>query len=209
MLFRSGPTFLNHSLINMKKDYDFLAQKYNSEDPTELPVITMNGRIKSPISAVEKIKDKIEEYLERGTDLKYLNESLRDFMGVRIIVNPPQDVQNLGKSSELKLLQNVLEDLLQFHGVQDKTVEDVYKFIPVNTKNNPDKLERMQKDGKPDFLPNYLIPIVKNYVDHPKKSGYSSYHVCATPEYSSEVKRAIYPPYIIPPVKTEDRKSVV
>lgn len=201
--FSTGPTFLNHSLINMKKDYDFLSKKYNSNDPTELPVITMSGRIKSPISAVEKIKDKIEEYLEKGTDLKYLNESLRDFMGVRIIVNPPQDVQNLGKSAELKLLQNVLEDLLQFHGVQDKTVEDVYKFIPINTKNNPDKLERMQQDGNPDFLPNYLIPIVKNYVDHPKKSGYSSYHICATPEYSSEVKRAIYPHYIIPPVKTE------
>lgn len=62
--FSTGPTFLNHSLINMKKDYDFLSQKYNSNDITLPPVITINGRIKSPISAIEKIKDKIEEYIK-------------------------------------------------------------------------------------------------------------------------------------------------
>ncbi len=57
--FSTGPTFLNHSLINMKKDYDYLSQKYNSSDITLPRVITINGRIKSPISAIEKIKDKI------------------------------------------------------------------------------------------------------------------------------------------------------
>lgn len=201
--FSTGPTFLNHSLINMKKDYDFLAEKYNSPDITVPPVITMNGRIKSPISAIEKIKDKIEEYLRNGTDLRYLNESLRDFMGVRIIVNPPQEIKDLGRDAELDFLQDVVEDLLKFHGIENANVEDPYKFIPVNTKNNPHKLEIMRSDGNNDRLPQYLVPYVKNYVDHPKKSGYQSYHICATPEYSSDVRRPTLPPYIIPPLKTE------
>lgn len=200
--FSTGPTFLNHSLINMKKDYDYLSQKYNSNDITQPAVITMNGRIKSPISALEKIKDKVEEYIENNGDLRFLNESLRDFMGVRIIVNPPLEVKNLGKAAEYRFLQNVLEDLLQFHGVQNPSARDPYKFIPINTKNNPNKLEKIRSDGKPDNLPDYLVPIVKNYVDHPKKSGYQSYHICATPQYSSEVKRPIFPPYIIPPMQT-------
>lgn len=201
--FSTGPTFLNHSLTNMKKDYDFLAQKYNSPDITIPPVITMNGRIKSPISAIEKIKDKIEEYLRNGTDLRCLNESLRDFMGVRIIVNPPQEIKDLGKNAELDFLQNILIDLLNFHGIKNNKVEDVYKFIPVNTKNHPNKLELMQSDGNIDRLPDYLLPYVKNYVDHPKSSGYQSYHICATPEYSSEVRRPNLPPYIIPSLRTE------
>lgn len=200
--FSTGPTFLNHSLISMKKDYDYLSEKYNSNDITQPPVITMNGRIKSPISALEKIKDKVEEYIINEADLRFLNESLRDFMGVRIIVNPPIEIKKLGKRAEYSFLQNVLEDLLEFHGVKNPATTDPYKFIPVNTKNNPNKLEKIRSDGKPDYLPDYLVPIVKNYVDHPKKSGYQSYHICATPQYSSEVKIPIFPSYIIPPMQT-------
>lgn len=201
--FSTGPTFLNHSLMNMKKDYDYLSQKYNSTDITTPPVITMNGRIKSPISAIEKIKDKVEDYLQNGTDLRALNESLRDFMGVRIIVDPPQNIKDFGKDAENEFLQNVLIDLLRFHGITGEQVQDVYKFIPINTKNHPHKLESMLADGRKDHLPNFLSYCVKNYVDHPKKSGYQSYHICATPEYSSEVKKPILPPYIIPPTRTE------
>lgn len=201
--FSTGPTFLNHSLMNMKKDYDYLASKYNSPDITVPPVITMNGRIKSPISAIEKIKDKVEEYLKNGTDLRALNESLRDFMGVRIIINPPLEVKAMGTTAENEFLQMVLIDLLRFHGITGDKVQDTYKFIPINTKNHPHKLESMLADGHEDHLPNYLACYVKNYVDHPKKSGYQSYHVCATPEYSSEVQKPILPPYIIPPTRTE------
>lgn len=201
--FSTGPTFLNHSLINMKKDYDFLSEKYNSDDITVPPVITINGRIKSPISAMEKIKDKIEEYLINGTDLRRLNESLRDFMGVRIIVNAPQEIKDLGKDAELDFLQDVLIDLLDFHGIRDNLTQNDYKFIPVNTVNHPDKLENMRLDGNPDRLPDFLVPYVKNYVDHPKQSGYQSYHICATPEYSSSVKKPTLPPHIIPAAKTE------
>lgn len=201
--FSTGPTFLNHSLINMKKDYDFLSQKYNSNDITLPPVITINGRIKSPISAIEKIKDKIEEYIKNDTDLRCLNESLRDFMGVRIIVNPPQEIKDLGENAELDFLQDVLVDLLDFHGIRIAAKENNYKFIPINTKNHPHKLEKMRSDGNLDRLPDYLVPYVKNYVDHPKDSGYRSYHVCATPEYSSSVKKPTLPPHIIPPLRTE------
>ncbi len=201
--FSTGPTFLNHSLINMKKDYDFLTQKYNSKDIMAPPVITINGRIKSPISAIEKIKDKIEEYIKNDTDLRCLNESLRDFMGVRIIVNTPQEIKALGKKAELDFLQDVLIDLLEFHGINNNGVENSYKFIPINTKNHPNKLQNMRSDGNIDRLPDYLVPYVKNYVDHPKESGYQSYHVCATPEYSSSVKKPSLPPHIIPPIRTE------
>ncbi len=201
--FSTGPTFLNHSLINMKKDYDYLSQKYNPSDITLPRVITINGRIKSPISAIEKIKDKIEEYLENETDLRYLNESLRDFMGVRIIVNPPQEIKDLGESAELDFLQDILVDLLDFHGIRMAAEENNYKFIPVNTKNHPQKLQKMRADGNPDRLPDYLVPYVKNYVDHPKDTGYQSYHVCATPEYSSSVNKPTLPPHIIPPLRTE------
>lgn len=201
--FSVGPTFLNHSLNNMKTDYEYLTEKYNSDDPLTPPVITINGRIKSPISALEKIKDKIEEYLKNGTDLRYLNESLRDFMGVRIIVDPPQDIKDLGIDSENEYLEKVLEDLLDFHGINDETSPNSYKFIPINTKNNPHKLEKMQADGRKDNIPAHLIPFVKNYVDHYKTSGYQSYHICATPDYSNTVKGPTLPPCIIPPAKTE------
>jgi len=201
--FSTGPTFLNHSLMNMKKDYDYLSQKYNSPDITIPPIITINGRIKSPISAIEKIKDKVESYLQNRTDLRSLNESLRDFMGVRIIIDPPQNIKSNGKNAENEFLQKVLIDLLCFHGITGEKVQDVYKFIPINTKNHPHKLENMLSDGNIDHLPQYLSYYVKNYVDHPKKSGYQSYHICATPEYSSEVIKPILPPYIIPPTKTE------
>ena len=82
-------------------------------------------------------------------------------------------------------------------------LEELLRKITINTKNHPQKLQKMRADGNPDRLPDYLVPYVKNYVDHPKDSGYQSYHVCATPEYSSSVNKPTLPPHIIPPLRTE------
>ncbi len=201
--FETDKTFLNSTIQIMKNDYNYLSQLYNSHDFTMPPVISMNGRIKSLISAVEKIKNKISEYLENGTDLRYLNESLRDFMGVRIVVNPSKELTNLAPEAEYMLLQSVLIDLLNFHGIKNQSSQFEYKFITINTKNHPNKLEKMRSDRNPDFLPEYLVPFVKNYVDHPKSTGYQSYHICVTPKYSDCIKQDIVPSYIIPPMPTE------
>ena len=124
--FETDKTFLNSTIQIMKNDYNYLSQLYNSHDFTMPPVISMNGRIKSLISAVEKIKNKISEYLENGTDLRYLNESLRDFMGVRIVVNPSKELTNLAPEAEYMLLQSVLIDLLNFHGIKNQSSQFEY-----------------------------------------------------------------------------------
>ena len=90
-------------------------KKYNM--PNEAPVINVNGRIKSPIGVVEKIKEKITEYLDENRDLAYFNESLRDLIGVRFVINPPEEVQTQGMQAESDYLYTIYYDLMDRHGI--------------------------------------------------------------------------------------------
>lgn len=79
----SDPTtpFFQKLLEYTEKETIMLMKKYpNLSIKTSL-------RVKSPISAYNKIIDKIREYIHNGRDLNSLNTSLRDFIGVRRIID--------------------------------------------------------------------------------------------------------------------------
>ncbi|MCI8277756.1 MAG: hypothetical protein HFJ46_07640 [Clostridia bacterium] len=79
----SDPTtpFFQKLLEYTEKETIMLMKKYpNLSIKTSL-------RIKSPISAYNKIVDKIQQYIREGRDLSNLNSSLIDFIGVRRIVD--------------------------------------------------------------------------------------------------------------------------
>ena len=108
--FSTDDTFLSYTISMLNEDLQYLSSRYNSPDPTKPPVITLNGRIKSPISFIEKVKEKVNEYLEQDRDFGYFTESLRDLIGARIIVNPPQEVKDQGPEAETEFLYKVFYD---------------------------------------------------------------------------------------------------
>lgn len=115
--YETGDTFLSSSIRTFNEDYDYLAKKYNSDDPTQDPVISVSGRIKSPLSFMDKVREKIIEYIEEDRDFKYFNESLRDLIGVRFVINPPPEIQAQGLQAESDYLYKVYFDLMEHHGI--------------------------------------------------------------------------------------------
>lgn len=221
--FSTDDSFLSCSIKEFNKDYKYLS-KYNPTNSTEKPennVIQMNARIKSPLSFMEKVKEKVDEYLTDNRDFTHFNESLRDLIGVRVIVNPPEEIQKQGLQAESDYLHKVYCDFLNYHGINEKNQTNLeegnYKFIPVNTAHEPQKLEKIKtritqegfsEDVKDKFIPKHRIPqmeqpnidsVTKDYDMYPKYSGYRSIHVCVTPYYSDYIEHLELPPYIIPP----------
>ena len=224
--FSTDETFLSSAVSTFNDDYNYLAGKYNM--PHEAPVINANGRIKSPIGVVEKIKEKITEYLDENRDLAYFNESLRDLIGFRIIIDPPEYIKNLGEEAECTFLYQIYYDLMQHHGLADPTITvgstepGKFRFVPVNTRYSPNKLEKMKerpkKSGFSDsvmteathiHIPKSRPPVIeqgcvdsvlKDYVKWPKYSGYQSLHTCVVPAYSDYIETLEPPAYIIPPL---------
>lgn len=227
--FSTDDTFLSYSIDNFNREFNYLSKKYNSEDPTVPPVIKLSCRIKSPLGFVEKVKSKISEYLKDDRDLRYFNESLRDLLGVRIIVDPPQEIKSQGLKAESDFLYKVFYDLMCYHGLNRQkstnTEPEDYVFIPVNTRHSPNKLEeiksRTSASGFIDaiaeptefiYIPESRIPeieqehvdaILKDYNMWPKHSGYQSLHTCVIPHYSNYIERLPLPPYIIPPASDD------
>lgn len=215
-------TFLENTISEFNKDYQYLSEKYNSKNPCVPPVIQSKGRIKSPISAIEKILSKVSEYVQDDQDLTHLNDSLRDFIGLRIIIDPPTHIKAQGKKAESDFCYEVFNDLLTHRGItrqtRGKTAEDTdHEFIFVNTVHDPHKLEAMknrpakygfQFDPKevgvyiPDSRPKYVEEYdqyFKDYKIYPKHKLYQRLHICAYPCYSKSIPEANIPSYIIPP----------
>lgn len=223
--YETGESFLSNSVRTFNEDYDYLAQKYNSKDPTQDSVINVCGRIKSPLSFMDKVREKIEEYIEQGRDFRYFNESLRDLIGVRFVINPPQEIQDQGLEAETDYLYHVFYDLMEHHGITkpiDAPLETgLFKFFPVNTRHDPQKLvnikSRPDEEGfavwvqngvKGFYRPTKRIPeveqecvdtVTKDYIRWPKYKGYQSLHVCIIPYYSQDVDHINIPNCIIPP----------
>ncbi len=214
-------TFLENMVSEFNKDFKYLDEKYNSKDPTIPKVIEAKGRIKSPISAMEKILEKISEYIHDGMDLKLLNNSLRDFVGLRIIVNPPPEIKAQGKQAEINFCYQVFNDLLTHRGIIRQTTETPanktdYRFIKVNTVHDPNKLQKMkerpQKEGfkynpeelgiyipteRPQYVERY-DEYFKDYQMYPKSRLYQRLHICAHPYFANDIPKQFIPNYIIP-----------
>ena len=220
--FDTEDSFLSCAIDSFNRDFEYLSKKYNSKDITAEPVISFSARIKSPLSFVKKIKEKASEYIAEGRDLKYFNESLRDLLGARIVVNPPDEIKKQGEQAECDFLYGIFFDLMNRHGITGNNSQELedgsYVFIDVNTRHNPHKQqrikERFERDGVSQdivskiFVPTHRIPEVeqpcvdsklKDYVLYPKESGYQSLHICVIPDYSDYMERKFIPNCIIPP----------
>ncbi len=218
--FDTEDSFLSCAIDSFNQDAIYLSKKYDSNDPTKQPVISFSARIKSLISFIEKMKEKINEYLRTGRDLSNFNQSLRDLLGARIVVTPPDEIKKLGPQAECEFLYKVVYDLMEKHGI-NKTDSfskepDVYQFIDIDSAHNPhrqrDIEERPAKEGFAEgvdiYIPTSRIPEidrphvsrkVKDYVMYPKYLGYQSIHICVIPDYSEFVSSKQLPMCIIPP----------
>lgn len=210
-------TFLENTVAQINEDYKYLSNKYGNE------AITMRARIKSPVNAMDKILTKIEEYVKDGRDLRRLNESLRDFIGIRVIVNCPPEIKAQGKQAESDFCYQVFNDLVEYHGIRRQLSgkppkEKDYDFIPVNTDDDPTKLERIKNrainkqfkldpekenifipKNRPKFIEDY-DGFVKDYRLYPKPHLYQRMHICAHPHYSNSIHKRPLPNYITPPL---------
>lgn len=223
--FSDEETFLSYSIKNFNNDYKYLASKYDSDDPLVPPVISLSCRIKSPLSFMEKVRDKISTYLENERDLRYFNESLRDLIGVRIVINPPPEIKAQGLEAESNFEYQVYYDLMNYHGINNPDQSNLqvnqYRFIPVNTRYDSKKLssikERPANSGFSEsitsgksviYIPKnrpvimeqpHIDSVVKDFNKWPKFSGYQGLHTCVVPFYSNYVENLSLPSYIIPP----------
>ena len=223
--YETSSTFLSSTIGTFNKDYDYLSQKYNSDDPTQEAVISVSARIKSPLSFMDKVREKIVEYIDENRDFRYFNESLRDLIGVRFVINPPQEIQSEGLQAESDFLYKVYYDLMKHHGITYPTdlplKKGLFRFFPVNTRHDSEKLAKIK--ARPDeegfapyvqngvkgfFRPTHRIPeieqecvdsVTKDYNFYAKYNGYQSIHTCVIPYYSQDVEQTLISPCIIPP----------
>lgn len=216
-----GKTFLDNTIDEFNKDLEYLSSKYNSSDPTAPKVIQAKGRVKSPISAMGKILEKTTEYIRDGMNLTDLNNSLRDFIGLRIIVDAPDEIKALGKQAESDFCYQVFHDLLEHRGILRQIngkehLDTDYTFVTVDTVHDPDKQkklkERPEKEGfnfSPEeagvFIPDTRPAFVEKYDDYfkdykmfPKASLYQRLHTCTRPYFEKHVPKQQLPTYIVP-----------
>lgn len=145
--FSNNDDFLASSIETFNEDFKYLSQKYNSDSLLDSPVISLSARVKSPLSFVEKVKDKVNEYLVENRDFVYFNESLRDIIGVRVIVDPPHCIKYQGLQAESDYLYDVFYDLMNYRGImENESYPSVgkFKFLNVNTRYDKNKLEKMK-----------------------------------------------------------------
>lgn len=164
-----------------------LQKKYPNLD------IKTSLRVKSPISAYNKILDKIQEYIRDGRDLKDLNSSLRDFIGIRRIISQKNALKNNPRKSALKTLE-FSKDQLLFQEKMD------FNLIPIRESKihaieephayqiDPEE-EQMYIPKQPE-IPRDLVGkfryFVKNYIAYPKKSLYQTLQYCTFLPFSKQ-----------------------
>lgn len=231
----ANKTYLENTIKHINEDYNYLSEKYNIKNLDEInavrikngqepinQVIQVKCRVKSPVSAIDKILAKVEEYVKTGRELSRLNESLRDFIGIRFIVTAPPEIKEQGKKAESDFCYKVFCDLLEHNGIfrqinNEEPQETDFDFIPVNTDHDPKKLQKIkerainknflfnpEQEGVyiPSDRPAYIEEIdefVKDYRMFPKPMLYQRMHTCAHPFYSKLVPQVKLPTYILPP----------
>ena len=224
--YDTDSTYLSSAIKNFNEDFSFLAQKYNT--PENPNCIQAYARIKSPIKYMEKVIQKINEYLSEGRDLKYFNESMRDVIGIRFIITPPKF--NLAnpieeKEAESQFFYDVFYDLMKYRGINNPDDEELtagdYRFLDVNTRYDKTKLQRIKERPEregfspvvldelksmrlfiPSSRPKFMEHIdrkVKDYFAYPKYMLYQALHVCVIPDYAYEMEHLDVPSGIIPP----------
>ncbi len=222
--YNTDNTYLSYTIKYFNEDFNHLAKQYNTPDHPN--TVTAQARIKSPIKFIEKIMQKVDEYEEEGRDYRYFNESLRDIIGVKFVINPPADIKSKGPHAESDFFYDIFYDLMKYRGINNPDDEKPgfgqYRFLDVNTRYDPHKLERLKarpnKKGfdrdviekitpkfyVPDSRPSYMEresidSKVKDYHMWPKELGYQGVHTCVIPDFAYSLEHLDLPTCIIPP----------
>lgn len=179
--------FFTSLLDYTEKETIALQKKYPNLD------VKTSLRVKSPISAYNKILDKIQEYIRDGRDLKDLNSSLRDFIGIRRIVSLKNALKNNPKKSALRTLEFAKDQLVLQENMD-------FNFIPIRESKihaieephayQIDPEQEQMYIPKPSEVPKDLLGkfryIVKNYIAFPKKSLYQTLQYCTFLPFSKQ-----------------------
>lgn len=149
-------------------------------------------RVKSPVSAYNKIVAKIGEYIEKGRDLNELNTSLRDFIGIRRIVDL-KDVLFENPSEETERCYDVALDQLRMQRKSECT------FIPVGEKKlaemkapheynvDPTSEHVYIPSARPPEIEMQFDPYLKDYIAFPKKNLYQTLQYCVFLPFSKKL----------------------
>lgn len=163
--------FFETILDLVSKQYTLLEKKY--------PGLKLEGRIKSILSANEKIKDKICEYIKTGRDLSKLNFSLRDFVAFRFIL-PPAKFESLAIQNCYRLLGDHIKISRKQGFVPVQISKEKMEQIksPTNYSLNPEDLGIHIPKFRSPFFKREFDNFVKDYIRYPKKTLYQSLHYC-------------------------------
>lgn len=163
--------FLTYQSNRIKEFYKYMADKY------PFLAFTFRGRIKSVIRSEEKFNGYIVEtiydrYVKDGTypSVEEIQKALlhfRDFIAYRIVISLPECHLSPGQNredAELSYLYEIADALPGFLEEREFTPE----------RANPDR-----PDGHMDLsrLSPSVRPFYRDYVAHPKESGYRSLHI--------------------------------
>ena len=174
--------YIKKTLEYLTKEYLYLKQKFPNVD------IKPEGRIKSPLSADVKIRNKIKEYSFKNRDFSRITESLRDFIGYRYVIsvkgNPKEQVN---------VCYQVLQAQMEFQ------YENGFEFIPIGEekqrkiktkqkyKNSPEKKDVYIPKMRPESIEEF-DPFFKDYIMFPTETLYQSAQYCVIPPWAKDMK---------------------
>lgn len=175
----SDPTtpFFQNMLQYTEQETAALTRQYPHLD------IKTSLRIKSPISAYNKILSKIKEYVQKGRDLNDITSSLRDFIGIRRIIDfkdyifeRPEESTNQCYDFSVKQLNYQSKSDFDFIPVGDKKLAALkaphpYVYNPKEEKVYIPKTRPKELDEKYD---SYL----KDYISYPTEYLYQTLQYC-------------------------------
>ena len=176
---RSAMTYFNKEAQYLKEKFPFAH-------------IEPQGRIKSPLSADKKIRDKIKEYIRDGRDLTQITTSLRDFIGFRYIITLPE-ILEMNPSKATDVCYQILEAQMDFQK------ENGFEFIPVGEKklnkiksnksysSNPAEKGVYIPKVRPEGIDEKYDEYLKDYIMFPTKTLYQSAQYCVIPPWAHDM----------------------
>ncbi len=199
-------------ISNMEGDYVKQTMEYLNKEALYLKerfpyvYIEPQGRIKSPISADTKIREKIKEYIDKGRDLNNITNSLRDFIGFRYIIDLPNIIESDPKKST-EICYEILQAQMEFQKANGFEFIEVGEAKQKKLKANKSYTSDPAKKGvfipkkRPEGIEQF-DPYLKDYIMHPTPTLYQSAQYCVIPPWAKDMKNG-HPAAIEFQVRTE------